>query len=84
MTPRAIRYAEAIAPWHGVTPDDVFSRSRRKIVAAARGDVMYRLREDGFSTTQIGRWLGRDHTSVIHAIQKRRGTLSTGLARRVR
>ena len=38
--------------------------------AAARQTVMRRLRADGFSLAQIGRMVGRHHTTVLHATRK--------------
>jgi len=66
LTPRVRRYASDIAFWHGVSERDIFSRTRAQPFAIARADLMRRLRRDGFSYTQIGRWLQRDHTTVIH------------------
>ena len=66
MTPRVRLYAEQAASDHRVTADAILSASARRPVARARGDVMRRLRADGFTVTQIGRWLGRDHSTVSH------------------
>lgn len=66
MTPRVRQYADEIAFWHGTTPAAIFGRKRDNAVAVARGDVMRRLRSDGFGTVQIGRWLGRDHSTVSY------------------
>lgn len=70
MTPLVHRYADEIGFWHGVGPRDIFSRSRRQSTASARADVMRRLRSDGFSLSQIGRWQGRDHTTVLFHLKK--------------
>jgi chromosomal replication initiation ATPase DnaA len=37
----------------------------------ARTDVMRRLHDNGFSTSQIGRWLQRDHSTVIYHLRAR-------------
>lgn len=67
MTPRVRRYAADIAFWHGIQPAQIFSLTRGRLpVATARADVMRRLRADGFHTHQIGRWLGRDHSTVVY------------------
>ena len=57
----------------GVLLKDVVSRSRgRRHVAEARHEVMHVLRSRfHWSYPAIGDLLGRDHTSVMHALQKR-------------
>jgi chromosomal replication initiation ATPase DnaA len=70
MTPRVKSYAEEISFWHDVPVEQVLSKSRFRKLAYARGDIMRRLRADGFSTPQIGAWLGKDHSTVIHWLQK--------------
>jgi hypothetical protein len=60
-------YASEVAFWHHVAPADVLATRRgRPEVCAARADVMRRLRSDGYSLPQIGRWMRRDHTTVLH------------------
>ena len=71
MTPRLAIYITESAYWHGVEPSEIMSHSRRKPVCDARRAVMRQLRADGFTTTQIGRWLGRDHTTVVHGLRAR-------------
>ncbi len=66
MTPRVRSYARDIAFWHGVPVSAILSDNIKRPIARARGDVMRRLRADGFSTPQIGRWLKRDHSTVIY------------------
>lgn len=68
MTPRARLYAEQSAARNQVTVDEIFSRDRTRRVVTARNEVMRRLRwQDGFTTSQIGRWMGRDRSTVLHA-----------------
>jgi chromosomal replication initiation ATPase DnaA len=40
------------------------------VTLRARQAVMRRLRDDGFAMAQIGRWMNRDHTTVLHAVRK--------------
>jgi chromosomal replication initiation ATPase DnaA len=54
----------------GVTVDEMLSRGRTKQLAHARAIVCWALRQKGFSFPEIGRALGRDHTSVIPAVRK--------------
>jgi chromosomal replication initiation ATPase DnaA len=40
-------------------------------VVRARQEAMWRCcRETGHSTTSVGRFFNRDHTTVVHAVQK--------------
>lgn len=66
MTPRVRYYVAEAAAWHGVEAEAIVGRSRRRKHCLARAHVMRWLRRDGFSTVQIGRWLGRDHSTVTH------------------
>jgi len=68
VTPRVRQYAAEAAARNRVPVDAVLGRNRTPPVCAARNEVMRRLRwQDRFSTKQIGRWLGRDRTTVSHA-----------------
>jgi chromosomal replication initiator protein len=71
MTPEVRALAERIARAHGVTYEDMMSASRLKAVTAARHAFMAELRMTyAMSTPEIGRIVGRDHTSVMHALRK--------------
>lgn len=70
MTDRLIIYATESAYWHNVTVREIMGRGRSHSVVAARKAVMRQLRADGFSTSQIGRWMGRDHSTVVHATRR--------------
>lgn len=67
-TARVLLYVTEAAQRHGVTADAVLGRDRKRRVAHARFEVMRRLRADGWSLTQIGRALGRHHTTVLHGL----------------
>jgi chromosomal replication initiation ATPase DnaA len=74
MTPRVRQYAAEEAMRAGVLPADVLRKrvghakgqAQPHPAKAARQAVMRRLRADGFTLTQIGRWFGVDHTTVIY------------------
>jgi len=69
VTVRRVReYAREEAIRMGVKPSDIFSPCREWQVVSARWAVMRRLRADGFSLPQIGAWMGRHHTTVLHAV----------------
>lgn len=44
--------------------------SHERPIVLARWRVMARAYEQGYSSTQIGRFFNRDHTSVLHALRK--------------
>ena len=62
---------------HKIPRRELLSNERRRPVAHARFELCWRLREHKwplggakYSFPEIGRALGRDHTSVIHAVQR--------------
>ena len=48
----------------------IASASRMRIAVEARNEAMYLIKESHpkVSSPQIGKWFGRDHTSVLHGI----------------
>ena len=70
MTPREKTLAnirEIVAP-HGVSVGEVLSRSRTPHIVAARRAVAIHYRNAGRSFPEIGRIIGRDHTSVMNLV----------------
>lgn len=61
--------ALAVAAGHGIKLDDLRNSSRARPITAARQEAMLQMVEAGFTTTQIGRFLRRDHTTVVHGAQ---------------
>lgn len=62
----------AVCSVYGVTPKDIHSRSRRVEFVLPRQHfcwVVYRNRLD-ISYPMIGRFLGKDHTTIVHAVEK--------------
>lgn len=57
---------------HGLTADDLKGSNRRRHIAWARQDAMWRMRREGrWSSTQIGLALGgRDHATVLWGIKR--------------
>jgi chromosomal replication initiation ATPase DnaA len=69
-TDRVRGYAREEAMRFGTTAGRILSKSRKWEDVSARAAVMRRLREDGFSLSLIGRWMGRDHTTVgYHCVE---------------
>lgn len=54
----------------GVTVAEVLGERRQRFIAWARARVCVRLREQGFSYCGIGDRIGRDHTTVLHAMKR--------------
>lgn len=54
----------------GIDADDIYSKSRRSEIVAARWRAMQIASESGLSTVSIGRGLGMDHSTVVHALRK--------------
>lgn len=68
---------QEVANETGVPWAKIMSRSNIRPHARARQLVMFVARRHGMSLIEIGRFLQRDHTSVLHGIraeQKRRQT----------
>jgi chromosomal replication initiator protein len=61
-----------VAEYFNVSPVDIRGRKRTKNIALPRQIAMYIAREiTDYSTTEIGSEIGgRDHTTVMHAVQK--------------
>lgn len=76
-TPRArweVMLAE-VAEKHGVTSGDILGRERIRKIVAARHEICRRLHAElGIGYKEIGRRLGRDHTSVMYACGCRVGS----------
>lgn len=51
-----------------VTPDEVLSHRRLPRLVKARARIIHRLHQLGYSSTQIGQRVNRDHTSVLYML----------------
>jgi hypothetical protein len=69
-TPRVRQYAAEIAAEHDIAVDALLSRSRKPTLHAARCKLYRRLSGDGFNSIQIGRWVGRDPSTVRAALTR--------------
>ena len=71
MTPRQanILEMEVIARKYGYTAEDVIGKNRQKQLVSVRRQCVVMLREKGYSTTEIGRIMNRDHSTIVHALQ---------------
>ncbi len=55
-----------------ITVEDLKSRAKDRRVSYPRQEFMYLARLAQYSTTQIGRMIGRDHSSVVHGANAHR------------
>lgn len=72
MTPREKNLAliHEIAEPHGYTVEDIIGKARHKKLVAVRCMCIRALRDEGYSTTEIGRIMNRDHSTICHALNK--------------
>lgn len=59
-----------IAARHDVSPGEVYSASRRRVVVAARQEAIYQTKatKPKTSSITIGKWFNRDHTTIFHSL----------------
>lgn len=74
MTPREKNLADidAIAREHKFTQEDILGKSRFGPLVKVRRKCVVMLREKGYSTTEIGRIMNRDHSTIVTSLQKSR------------
>jgi len=72
MTPREKNLSDIhdIARAHKLTVDDILGTSKIKMIVMVRRKCVVMLREKGYSTTEIGRIMKRDHSTIVHALQR--------------
>lgn len=59
---------------HGMKIDDVLGQSRKREIVAARRDIAIYLRGQGWSYSQIARYIGKaDHTTIIALVRGGKG-----------
>ena len=63
------RLAKSVAGDFGITAQDLLSPKRERRCAHARAVFISLLLDRGWSFAKIGRLLGRDHSTIIHAEQ---------------
>lgn len=76
----AHRILREVAEKHGLTIADIKSHMRVKRYVEARQEASYRMNTElQFSLKQIGRVIGkRDHTTILHAINRYKKNLDHG------
>ena len=67
---------------YGCTVSDMLGKYRNENIILARRKAMWRLHKRGtMSLTQIGRYLNKDHSTVLHALRKYEKSLAQGEAK---
>jgi chromosomal replication initiation ATPase DnaA len=61
-----------IAHKNGLTVDHFKAHDRHRPVAWPRQEFMLAAHEAGYSMPEIGRFLNRDHTTILHGIRQAR------------
>lgn len=71
MTPREKNLADIgeIAYKYGFTVDDMVGTRRFKKMVAVRRECIGMLRAKGYSTTEIGRIMNKDHSTIVTSLQ---------------
>jgi hypothetical protein len=66
--------AEVLTGFPGISLDAVKGKRRLRSIVAARQMVIYEIARQlpGKSYPEIGRFIGKDHTTILHAVQKLR------------
>jgi hypothetical protein len=73
---RWMRVLRAVAAHHKISPSEITGKSRRRHVIKARFEVFYRLRVDlNFSYPKISQLMKKDHSTVLHGVNKVRQML---------
>jgi len=68
----ARRIAQAALAPHGMTWTDAMGPSRTLPYTVARAAVYKALRKHGWSLKKIGIFCGRDHTTIMNALQPKK------------
>lgn len=69
---RLLSIVQEAAELYHVRPEEILGRGRSKSIARARHSVFLSLRVRGLSYPEIGRLMGRDHTTVLAVCQRMR------------
>lgn len=72
MTPHERRMAHVrdVCEQHGVSVKEVLGKSKLPKIVEVRQILFWDFREDGMSFPEIGRFFGRDHTTVISGMKQ--------------
>ena len=75
---RADAIVSKIARRYGLTLEDLKGSELRRDVSQPRQHAMWSIRRIfGWSLPQIGRYFGRDHTTILHGIRQHEARISS-------
>ena len=75
------RIVSEVAEKHNLPVRDIFKDRRNKSLVHARHEAMWRCSEEtGYSFPRIGRFFGKDHTTVLHACRVHAARMAEGVA----
>ena len=80
---RTLSVIRTIAVRHGCTAQEILGPCKLRHLVEARWECIALFRKRGMSTSEIGRLMNRDHTTIIHALQKmsmRKPVITIGVA----
>ena len=64
---------------HKIAPEVIVDKSRKAPVVRARQDLFYRAStQENMTASQIGRYFGCDHTTVLHGVKQHEKLLQDG------
>ena len=66
---RARGLLEPVLQRHMLTWRQVISKDRKQAIVSARQECMWVLNKAGMSLPMIGRFMNRDHTTVLHGVR---------------
>jgi chromosomal replication initiation ATPase DnaA len=64
-----ITILQAVAEASMVTPGDIVGPERKRSISIVRFCLMFIAKENGFTHAAIGRFVNRDHSTVIHGVR---------------
>ncbi len=70
--PEIMACVDAVAAEKSIDAVEILSKRKFGPVSAARQEAMFRAFAAGKSYSEIGRFFGLDHTTIIHGVQKMR------------
>lgn len=73
--PELPRILRVVSRFSAIPEADILGPSQRQPIARARQFAMFKAVEAGITTTEVGRFFGRDHSTVTHACQRMREAL---------
>ena len=69
---------KAVSQVSMITPGDITGPERRRSISVVRFCFMYIAKEYGFTHSEIGRFVNRDHSTVIHGVKSYENYIEMG------